>query len=371
MAIVHGLALARLEPLALERLPRVSGTRGLLATLPWAWAGARDRVLGCELAGVGTLRLSWVGAGGADPSLQPSVERFRLVDRDGRTGSVAIDRWLALVIVAATLGMPAPIALRRLGPGERGVLGGHLAALLGRWGRTIAQSIAIDLGDSGRAEGDAPTVVMVRAEAAGAAGTVSIQAPAEWLAFGSSVPARSNRQPETELRAAAERLATVASVELAATTLRFAELAGARAGDAVVFDGAAWPGEGERLVALRIGARAAPAHLSADGRLALAGRFEAVVKGTGPMSDDRDEAARDSAEVLAAAPIEIVAELGRIVLRGDEVLALGEGSVLALGRPGTTVDLVVGGRTWARGELVNVDGELGVRITELARRARP
>jgi type III secretion system YscQ/HrcQ family protein len=212
---------------------------------------------------------------------------------------------------------------------------------------------------------------VVHAEAAGAAGMVSIQAPAEWLALGRSVPVRSNRQPETELRAAAERLATVASVELAATTLRFAELAGARAGDAVVFDGAAWPGEGERLVALRIGDRAAPARLSAEGRLALAGRFQAVVKGTGPMTDDPDEPARDSAEVLAAAPIEIVAELGRIVLRGDEVLALGEGSVLALGRPGTTVDLVVGGRTWARGELVNVDGELGVRITELARRARP
>jgi type III secretion system YscQ/HrcQ family protein len=370
MADVQGLALARVEPLALERLPRVSGA--LLATPPWAWAGARDRVLGCELAGVGTLRLSWVGASGADPSLQPSVERFRLVDRDGRTGSVAIDRWLSLAIVAATLGMPAPIALRRLGPGERGVLGGHLVALLARWGRTIAQSIAIDLGDSGRVEGDAPpTAVVVRAEAAGAAGTVSIQAPAAWLALGKAVPARSNWLPETELRAAAERLATVASVELASTTLRFAELAGARAGDAVVFDGAAWPGEGDRLVALRLGDRAAPARLSADGRLALAGRFEAVVKGTGPMTDDRDEAARDSAEVLAAAPIEIVAELGRIVLRGDEVLALGEGSVLAFGRPGTTVDLVVGGRTWAHGELVNVDGELGVRITELARRARP
>jgi flagellar motor switch/type III secretory pathway protein FliN len=41
--------------------------------------------------------------------------------------------------------------------------------------------------------------------------------------------------------------------------------------------------------------------------------------------------------------------------------------VLSLGRPGTTVDLVIGGRPWARGELVNIDGELGVRITELAR----
>ena len=86
MADVQGLAPARVEPLR-ARAP-TPGQRGArpVATPPWAWAGARDRVLGCELAGVGTLRLSWVGAGGADPSLQPSVERFRLVDRDGRTG---------------------------------------------------------------------------------------------------------------------------------------------------------------------------------------------------------------------------------------------------------------------------------------------
>src|SRR5689334_2327972 len=111
--------MATIEPLALERLPRVSGARGFRATPPWAWAEARDRVLACELAGVGALRLSWIGACVADPSEQPSVERFRLVDRDGRAGSAAIDRWLALAIVAATLGMPAPIALRRLGAVER------------------------------------------------------------------------------------------------------------------------------------------------------------------------------------------------------------------------------------------------------------
>jgi flagellar motor switch protein FliM len=89
------------------------------------------------------------------------------------------------------------------------------------------------------------------------------------------------------------------------------------------------------------------------------------------MADEGDKGSHDSgdanAELLAAAPIEIVAELGRIVLRGDQVLGLEEGSVLAFRRHGTTVDLVVGGRTWARGELVNVDGELGVRVTELVR----
>ena len=61
-----------------------------------------------------------------------------------------------------------------------------------------------------------------------------------------------------------------------------------------------------------------------------------------------------------------MAEVGRVTLRGDEVLALQPGSVLSLGHHGKVVNLVVGGRSWARGELVNVDGELGVRIIELA-----
>jgi flagellar motor switch protein FliM len=254
------------------------------------------------------------------------------------------------------------------------VLGGHLAALLARWG----QSIALDLAAAGPTSASGSLIaVAVRAEVAGGSGMVRIHAPAEWLALGN---ARARLRPTgphvsgllvNQRRAAVGRLSTVASVELATTTLRLAELEGAHAGDAVVFDGAAWPDEGERLVSLRIGDQAAPARLSATGQIVLAGRFEAaerraVVRKTGAMTDKGDKTS-GGAELLAAAPIEIVAEVGRVVLRGDEVLGLAEGSVLSLGRPGTTVDLVVGGRTWARGELVNIDGELGVRITELAR----
>jgi type III secretion system YscQ/HrcQ family protein len=341
--------MAIVEPLTLARLPRVSGVR---ATALW---GARDRVLVCELTGVGRLSLTWIGVDGVE---LPSVETFGLCDRDGRPGRIAIDRWLALAVVAATLGLPPPLALRRLGPVERGVLGGHLAALLARW----ASSIAVDLAPS-QPSAARLIPVTLRAETGGASGMVRIEAAPEWFA-----PAATERP----LNAAAVRLHTVASVELATTTLSFAELEGAGVGDAVVFDGAAGVAEPDRLVEVRVGDHAAPARLR-DGRLVLAAGFRAmdprarpaVVRRTNAMSDHPDQPT--NAALLAAAPIELVAELGRIVLRGDEVLALGEGSVLSLGRAGTAVDLVVGGRTWARGELVNVDGELGVRITELAR----
>jgi flagellar motor switch/type III secretory pathway protein FliN len=70
--------------------------------------------------------------------------------------------------------------------------------------------------------------------------------------------------------------------------------------------------------------------------------------------------------LLAEAPVEIVAELARLSVRGDELIGLSRGSVLALGpRRPDVVSLRVGGREWARGELVTIEDQLGVRITEL------
>ena len=76
----------------------------------------------------------------------------------------------------------------------------------------------------------------------------------------------------------------------------------------------------------------------------------------------------DATTVLGAASIEVVAELGRITLRGDELLGLAPGAVLALGAGPTGISLRVGGEIWADGEIVDIDGELGVRVTRLANR---
>ena len=76
----------------------------------------------------------------------------------------------------------------------------------------------------------------------------------------------------------------------------------------------------------------------------------------------------DATAVLASAPVEVVAELGRVTMRGDELLGLGAGAVLALGRGRQNVSLCVAGEVWAEGEIVDVDGQLGVRVTRVARR---
>lgn len=70
---------------------------------------------------------------------------------------------------------------------------------------------------------------------------------------------------------------------------------------------------------------------------------------------------------LQNVPIELAIEIGRTRMTIGEALALGPGSVVTVGRlAGDPVDLLVNGRVIARGEVVAIDEELGLRITEIA-----
>lgn len=71
------------------------------------------------------------------------------------------------------------------------------------------------------------------------------------------------------------------------------------------------------------------------------------------------------AEDLAELPLAVRVEIGDATLAAREWAALGPGDVLVLDRRvGDPVSLRIGGRVLARGELVEIDGALGVRITE-------
>ena len=70
---------------------------------------------------------------------------------------------------------------------------------------------------------------------------------------------------------------------------------------------------------------------------------------------------------LQNVPVELAIEIGRTRMTIGEALALGPGSVVTVGRlAGDPVDLLVNGRVIARGEVVSIDEELGLRITEIA-----
>jgi flagellar motor switch protein FliN/FliY len=74
----------------------------------------------------------------------------------------------------------------------------------------------------------------------------------------------------------------------------------------------------------------------------------------------------DDLQRLHDVPVELAVEIGRTRMTIGETLALGPGSIVSLNRlAGEPVDLLVNGRPIARGEVVVVDEEFGLRVTEI------
>ncbi len=73
-----------------------------------------------------------------------------------------------------------------------------------------------------------------------------------------------------------------------------------------------------------------------------------------------------SLELLRGVEVQVTVELGRTRMLVRDLLALRTGSVVELDRAaGSPVDVLVNGTLLARGEVVVVDDDFGVRITEL------
>lgn len=75
----------------------------------------------------------------------------------------------------------------------------------------------------------------------------------------------------------------------------------------------------------------------------------------------------EGSDLLADIPLQLAVELARVPVTADEVVAMKVGQVIELHRsPGEPVELSVNGKVVARGELVEVEGQLGVRVLSLA-----
>jgi flagellar motor switch protein FliN/FliY len=67
---------------------------------------------------------------------------------------------------------------------------------------------------------------------------------------------------------------------------------------------------------------------------------------------------------LSAVPVDLSVEIGRARMTVGETLELREGSVVSLNRmAGEPVDLLVNGTPIARGEVVVIDEQFGLRLT--------
>jgi flagellar motor switch protein FliM len=81
----------------------------------------------------------------------------------------------------------------------------------------------------------------------------------------------------------------------------------------------------------------------------------------GANQDDRPA----TPEAILEAPVVVRVELGSVTMTAREWSLLGTGDVIAVGRRvSEPVILRIAGMEVARGELVDIEGELGVRIRE-------
>lgn len=284
---------------------------------------------------------------------------------DASLGYLILEGTTALRIVAATLGVPASPVQRPLGTAERGIVTAAIATAF----RSLRADVTVHLGNQPWA-GRGRTRLFITANFQGLREGIRLDVFPHWW------PAADHRAWLS--RATAGGLEFPFVLELARTTVTAADWSQARPGDALLFDGeAAATATGERPGQLTCGAFACPVMIAPDSKTArMVAAFQpnrslkshhrlAEPKVDEPMSMP-NESPDAALTMLASAPIEVVAELGRMLLRADEVTELRPGSVLNLGplRP-NSVALRVGDRTWAEGELVDVDGQLGVRLTSL------
>jgi flagellar motor switch protein FliN len=75
---------------------------------------------------------------------------------------------------------------------------------------------------------------------------------------------------------------------------------------------------------------------------------------------------------LSAVPVDLSVEMGRTRMTVGETLELRQGSIITLNRmAGEPVDLLVNGTAIARGEVVVIDEQFGLRVTEVLGQSSP
>ena len=84
------------------------------------------------------------------------------------------------------------------------------------------------------------------------------------------------------------------------------------------------------------------------------------------LTDASQSPSQGDIEFVLDIPLEITIELGRTRMLVDDLLKLGQGSVIELPKPGgETLDVLANQRLIAKGEVVVVNEKYGLRLTEI------
>jgi type III secretion system YscQ/HrcQ family protein len=367
-------AAPRVRPFPLAELPRmaraqVAAARQLMARLPleagpeWAAAcralGGAVRVRLSEVYAVPARELS-SQARGAAVKLMLFGQRWALVVIDQQLGPRLARAALGLADDdAPELGAPRPLTLAEEGALEflvAAAAGSDAGPVAGVVGEAAVAQLGHALGDGWLAVASAQLTTPV------GEGWARLIVP-DAIKLAAPAP----RAIEA-WRACAGRLAdaqVALRLEVGRTAVARDDLAGLAVGDVVLFERFGVRDVRGGPVTLRLGRGGFAARLEGD-TLRVEDFYRLNV---GAPSMEFDSSGKDAAsadQLLKELPVEVVCELGRVTMSGRELVELRPGAVIPAGRPlAGPVDLTVGGRVVARGELVDVEGEIGVRITQL------
>jgi len=86
------------------------------------------------------------------------------------------------------------------------------------------------------------------------------------------------------------------------------------------------------------------------------------------FDSEDDDAIYHTSKFVEDVPLLVIAEIGRTQISVQKVLNLKKGNLVEFNKiVGEPMDVVVGGRLMARGEIVVVNERYGVRISEVTR----
>jgi flagellar motor switch protein FliN/FliY len=110
----------------------------------------------------------------------------------------------------------------------------------------------------------------------------------------------------------------------------------------------------------------APSALVAGGKLAGAPSGAIGSFGTANPGGSTPAAGNDNLDLLLDIPLEITIELGRTRMLINDLLKLGQGSVIELPKEaGDTLEILANNRLIAKGDVVVVNKKYGIRLTEV------
>jgi flagellar motor switch protein FliN len=90
------------------------------------------------------------------------------------------------------------------------------------------------------------------------------------------------------------------------------------------------------------------------------------VTGATPGAQSGGPANKSNMDFILDIPLEISVELGRTTLMINDLLKLGQGSVVELSKiAGETLEVLANQRLIARGEVVVINEKYGIRLTEI------